>query len=273
VRRLTNAEFDQAQELARMSGIPLDMCPTCGSRPEKVEMEMADGVSSAEGRIYGTYRHMGEDHPCDCEMQMQLRKLYLLAGIGDQYMRLDWNDYRNEEVKTSVALYLDKWSAMRRNGMGIEFGGEALGVGKTFAATYVAKELIKKGVNVMFIPFLEFIKTVKLEDDEQKRKYDRMRKVTVLVVDELRPPISDAQAWFFGEGFEELVRHRTNFNLPIITTTNMTEDELRGHYPRIYSLMAPKQIRLNLSGQDARMSWIADQNIELVLNDEVRPIT
>ncbi|WP_028058395.1 ATP-binding protein [Candidatus Solirubrobacter pratensis] len=271
-RLRSDAEYDRAVELARMSGVPLSRCPTCGSNPEKVRVAYADGTAEAEGREYGTYKYMGEVYECDCETQIQLRKHYLLAGIGEQYMRLDWADYRNDAVKRDVELYLGKWDAIRRNGMGIEFGGEALGVGKTFAATYVAKELIKKGVQVLFVPFLEFLSTVIRDDDESRERMERMRRVTVLVVDELRPPRTERQAWF-GDRFEELVRHRTNFNLPIITTTNLTEDELRTHYPRVYSLMSAKHIRLDLTGQDARMSWIAAQNLDLVLNDEVRPIT
>lgn len=268
--RLSNAHYEEVEAKASMSGVPLDQCPTCGSKPFTVRDEE---LGEAEGRYFGTYRYRGEEHPCDCITQMALRKHYLLANIGDQYMRLNWEDYRDEGVKADVALYLDLWQSFKINGMGMEFGGEALGVGKTFGATYVGKELTKKGERVYFLPFLEIISLYQREDAERDRMNRRLRETTVLILDEVRPPRSDAQQWLFAERFEELIRHRTNFNLPTIIGTNLTEDELDRHYPRAYSLLAAKQTRLELTGQDARQSWIAMENIELAANGEVRPIT
>lgn len=268
--RLTNTQFEEVEVKAAMSGVPLDQCPTCGSKPFKIR---DDELGEAEGRYHGIYAYRGEEHPCDCEVQMQLRKHYLLANIGDQYMRLNWADYRNQDVKDKVALYLDRWPSFKINGMGMEFGGEALGVGKTFGATYVGKELIKKGERVFFLPFLEIISLYQREDAERDRMNRRLRETTVLILDEVRPPRSDAQAWLFAERFEELIRHRTNFNLPTIIGTNLTADELDHYYPRTYSLLAAKQLRLELTGQDARQSWIAMENIDLAANGEVRPIT
>ena len=41
---------------------PTTYCPTCAKS--------------------GIYRWRGQDYPCDCEEQLQLRKHYLAAGIG-----------------------------------------------------------------------------------------------------------------------------------------------------------------------------------------------
>lgn len=272
LRRLKNSEYEIAEARCEMRGTPLTTCPTCGSKPIKVRGD-DERPGEAEGREYGTYRYMGQDHPCDCDTQMALRKHYLVANVGDQYMRLDWKDYRNEDIRVKVNLYLDKWLSFKALGMGIEFGGEGLGVGKTFAATYVAKELVKKGERVYFLPFLELISTYQLPDGEREQMWKRLRDTTVLVLDEVRPPHSSAQAWLFAERFEELVRHRTNFNLPTIIGTNLTQTELHEHYPRTYSLLSAKQMRLELTGADARASWIGDQNLDWAINDELPPIT
>jgi hypothetical protein len=100
-------------------------------------------------------------------MQMRLYRQYLAANIGTQYMRLDWADFRNEDVRSTVTAWIDNWPSYKKLGMGLEFGGEGLGVGKTFSATHVGKELIKKGEKVYFIPFLDFIRlTGKMMDHE-----------------------------------------------------------------------------------------------------------
>lgn len=263
--RLSNSDFERAERLAAMSGIPLDHCPTCGAEPVKVDDDtIVDGAN-------GTFRFRGATHSCDCEEQKLLRKHYLVANIPDQYQRLHWDDYTgSQEVRDIVASFLEKWKFFRVNGMGMEFYGSRLGTGKTFAATYVGKELVKLGERVFFIDFKEVISAYEETDDDVS---ERLRESTVLILDEVVPAVSERQAQFFAFKLEELVRHRTNFNLPTIMTTNLEPDRLHEAYPRTYSLLEAKQVRVELSGEDARRQRIALENIELAMNEEVRPIT
>ncbi len=55
-------------------------------------------------------------------------------------------------------------------------------------------------------------------------------------------------------------------------TTNLTPDALRDHYPRPYSLLEAKQLRIEMAGSDARKNFISLENIELVANGECRPL-
>lgn len=265
LKRLTDAEFDQAEKLAKSSGVPLTECPTCGSKIEMVE----EGIY---GRENGTYKYKGEVHDCDCDTQMALRKHYILARIPEQYMRLDFAaDYRKPEVKEYIRLYLEKWNSFRKNGMGIELGGPALGTGKTFGATHVGKELVKLGHSVRFIRFTDVISLFEKEDGEKTEEL--LKSAEVLILDEVKKYISERQGSLYSEKFESLIRHRTDWNLPTIMTTNLTEEELRDHYARVYSLLEAKQMRIEMTGDDARMGQISLENMELVMNDEVRPIT
>jgi DNA replication protein DnaC len=267
LRRLPNSEFEEAERLAKLSGIPLDQCPTCLAEPIQIE----PGVYGFEN---GTYRFRGEEHECDCDTQMALRKHYLLANIGDQYMRLDWRDYDGaQSVRDAVALYLDNWPSFKLNGMGVEFSSSNLGVGKTFAATHIGKELIKRGELVYFKPFLEIISLYEKDPDYRHREENHLRDTTVLILDEVVPPISSAQGQLFATKFEELIRHRTNFNRVTIMTTNLAPEKLLDSYPRTYSLLEAKQMRIEMAGSDARQGKIAWENVELAANSEVRPIT
>lgn len=266
-RRLSNDEYDRAAAMARKSGISLNQCPTCLAR----DIEVTPDVWGWEN---GTYRYHGEEHECDCQTQMALRKHYLLANIGDQYMRLDWNDFQgSDEVKEAVALFLSKWERFKLNGMGLEFSSPNLGVGKTMAATHIGKELVKLGERVFFMPFLEIIDLLSREKDYRTTVEDRLRDTTVLILDEVVPPWTERQGQLFAGKFEELIRHRTNFNRVTIMTTNLEPAKLHEHYPRTYSLLEAKQIRVEMGGNDARQGFIAMENIELIANDEVRPIT
>jgi DNA replication protein DnaC len=265
LRRLNNEEFERAEEKAASSGIPLDECPTCGSKVIEVE-------PAVYGRENGQYRYFGETYDCDCDTQMALRKHYLLANIGDQYMRLNWDDFDGDkDLRGTVKLYLNKFDSARRNGMGVEFASKELGTGKTFAATHIAKELIKRGESVYFIPFTNMISLYATPGGQELE--EQLKKVAVLVLDEVVPPDTGAQHALFARRFEELIRHRTNFNLPIIMTTNMNAEELHDEFPRVYSLLEAKQLRVKVKGYDARAGRIGMENLELLANDEVRPIT
>jgi DNA replication protein DnaC len=247
---------------ARESGVPLAECPTCHSRPIEVD---ADN----HGRSPGHYRFRGQSWECDCSHQITLRKHYLLAGIGDQYMRLDWKDYRGDPtVVEPVSTFLENWQAFKDNGMGLEFASRNLGVGKTFAATHVGKELVKRGEKVFFIPFLDSVRGF-----EDAGLRERLRSSTVLILDEVVPPTSERQKQFFAGEFEQVIRYRTNFNRVVLMTTNIEPDELHATFPRVYSLLEAKQLRILMRGEDARRGDVAIENLELALNNEVRPIT
>jgi hypothetical protein len=257
--------------MASKTGIPLSQCPTCLSKEE--HLTTPDG-GEYYGREYGTYVIDGVSHPCDCDDQINLRKHYLLSNIGDQYQRLNWDrDYPDLDVKDDIQTYLDAWPNLKLQGMGLEFSSPKLGVGKTFAATYVAKELIKLGERVYFMPFYEMVGVYALPVEERWATEQRLAECTVLVLDEVVAPNTEAQANLFSSKFEELIRTRTNFNRVNIMTTNLTPEKLHAIYPRIYSLLSAKQFRIEMDGEDARELVVKPRNIRMAANREIRPIT
>lgn len=257
-RRLTNSEFEEVERLAQSTGIPLDQCPTCGST-------MTDDV-----RRLGSYRYHDEVHQCDCYEQMDLRVAYLAANIPDQYMRLDWETFDQQPVKKQVAEYLFHRQSARVNGVGLEFYGKSLGAGKTFCATYVGKELVKHGEHVYFTDFRTMVSAFTEEDRDLA---ERIQSTPWVILDEIVPSWTDAQHELYAARLETTIRHRTNFNLPTIITTNLPPEELDKEYARVYSLLSAKQIRIEIEGDDARKQKIALENMTLVANGEVKPIT
>lgn len=265
LRRITNFEYEYVDNLARQSGTPLEHCPTCGAKPLTVD-------ENTKGWVNGVYKIDGVEHPCDCQRQMAIRKHYLLANIGDQYMRLNWErDFTGDEkIKEAVALYIAHWKSAKVNGMGIEFSSPRLGVGKTFAATYIAKEIVKRGESVLFMPFIEMVSL--FGGKEEERQVEKVRNIQVIVLDEVVPSVSSAQHNLFARQFEEIIRYRTNFNKVTIMTTNLTPEALREEYPRTYSLLEAKQIRVEVVGEDARQNIRGLKNLEIIANMEVEPI-
>jgi DNA replication protein DnaC len=240
---LTDEEFDEVSRQA-----DLERCPTC----DATKIEVAPGVWGWEN---GTYRFRGEEHECDCETQMMLRKHYLAAGITPEYQTLDWADYDGpQEVRDSVSLYLARWDTAKHEGMGMTLHGTP-GSGKTFAATYIGKELIKREVKVFYIPFLDVVATYQRPDHIER--FEKFKTVELLILDDLMRPDFGGQTALFASKFEELLRFRTNYNKPTIITTNLTLKDIEDIYPRVASLLAAKQIEVEVDWKDARRDKIA----------------
>ena len=263
--RLSNSQFDAIEERARALGKSLRICPTCGNRAS----ELITGVQVWDP---GTYRLDDIEYPCNCEQQIALFRHYLLARIPEEYMRLSADDYFGDaNAWDQMQSYLDHWEGFKAQGLGLEFYAERQGVGKTFLATYVARELIKLGEQTYYIDFRTILNLYTKELREETEEL--IRNMGVLVLDEVIPPSSIAQQTFFADRFEELIRYRTNYNRVTIMTTNMMPDALEQFYPRTYSLLAAKQIRIQVNGlQDARTD-VGVMNLELALNNERRPIS
>lgn len=267
LRKLTDAEFSEAQALAKQGGTPLSQCVTCRAKP--TEIPDSEGVKEF---ISGTYNLDGNTYPCDCSTQIALRTQYLVAHIPAEYMTLDWSEYdRDQEVRKQVAFYLDKWDNFLHGGVGVEFAGKGLGTGKTYAASHIAKELVKQGQRLFFIPFVDMVSA--FQSSRADEIESRMRETTYLVLDEILSPVSKAQHDLYAFKLEALIRHRSSLNLPTILTTNLTNRELDEYYPRTYSLLSAKQLRVEMAGEDFRKSDAGMRNIERLANGERAPIS
>lgn len=262
LKGISDKEYNRARSLTEES---LEKCPTCGGHRE--EIPDSGGVKEFRSRTYKNIE--GETVECDCQSQKALRIRYLLANIGDQYQTLDWDKYPDGEVKTAVNDYIENWENCAHHGFGMEFGGESLGVGKTWSATQIGKEMIKRGQSVYFIPFNDLVFSYESDDDSLE---ERFRSSTFLIIDEVKIPKTARQADLFAERFEAMIRHRTNYNKPTIITTNISEEKLDGAYPRVYSLLAAKQIRVEYKGTDAREKK-GKENAYMVMNGMRSPIT
>lgn len=262
LRDLTDEEYDEADQLARdIKGKGLNTCPTC-------KQHHPVPIGDDKPRMYYYDHHI---IPCDCQEQIALFARYLLAGIPEQYMRLDWDDYEGSiEASDFVAKYLAKWNAYRDSGFGVEFGGPKLGIGKTFAATHLGKELVKKRQKVHFVPFIEMVAAFERSDAEAVE--DKIKWTPYVILDDIMPPRSEKMRELYHTRFEAIIRHRTNYNLPTMITTNLTASDLDKYYPRTYSLLAAKQKRIDMGGKDFR-GFMGLYNLELVENGETRPIT
>lgn len=227
----------------------------------------------------GHYVYQGEEFACPDDdyghPMLRLAKLYWLSFIPLQYQLLLWDEFPHDDAKEDINSYIAHFERLRLTGVGFTIAGKTLGVGKTWAATHILREVVKRGYDGHFVSFMAVKGYFELDNrDEREFLINRVRTAEVLVLDEVKAPFSNAQRDFFEDKLEEVLRSRTNMNFPTIVTSNMSDQDFERDYPRCFSLLAAKNQPLELNGIDARKAnvvWL--NNAALAYKGESRPIT
>lgn len=250
----------------RVSLIKPGTCPTCEAKAEHI----------GEATIWpagSTYFYNGKNHLCHCQEQETLFRHYLLARIPEEFMRLGVRTWIGDhDAMKATEKYIENWPKLRRYGLGIGFYSKTQGTGKTFLAMMIARELVKRRETVHCIFFRRMVDIYQMEPKERRLEEKRIRDCNVLVLDEIATPVSEAQRALFAETFEELIRHRSNYNKVTILTTNLTPEELDETYPRTYSLLAAKEESVYVNGPDVRKEHLNNLIKDLALNGEILPL-
>lgn len=231
----------------------------------------------------GTKRfiYKGEDRACEedsdgVHIQFKLFQRYELANIPQHYQRLDWNDFTKQ---SEARLTVDDYIAMADNaidrGVGMYVYSNGLGTGKTFVATHILKEFVKRGHKGYYVPFFDILDLYEREDGEKKFIQSKLKNAPLVVIDDvIAPKVSEKQANFFRDTLERTVRHRQQNGLPTIITSNLTIHELEVCYDRIFSLAANSMIKLKLDDiEDTRIQIGINYRMLDMLNGETPPIT
>jgi DNA replication protein DnaC len=266
--RMSNHQYETVERTARVKHLDLRECPGCGSRME----EIAPGVY--EWPEDPKFHYLGKQYVCNCLRQDTLRRHYLLANIPLHYWKLGPKDYFGDPAAWETASdYLTNWEQYRAVGRGIEFFSPEMGVGKTFLATYIARMLVQLGEPVYFTRFRSIMGMYDRPYEARREEEERLYYTRVLLLDEVCPPLSTEQGKYFASEFENLIRTRIDDDRVTIITTNLQPDELSQYYPRTYNLLAAKQHRHEIQGQDVRRSGeILMLDEALAANGERRPI-
>jgi DNA replication protein DnaC len=242
-----------------------EVCPTCGKHRREYDQ-------------VGTFTWNGQEYICPDDdwghMRLRLAYRYWLANLPMQYFNLDWSTYPHRDAKEQVEEYLSRIEPATYHGMGFMVMGKRVGTGKSWTTNHVLKEVVKLGYSAYWMPFTDIASLYRVTDSwERSMKIKKLRESRHLVIDDVLAPGTDKQRKLFEDQWEEVIRYRTHMNFPTHISTNMEEEEIEDSYPRVYSLLAAKQIGIELQGEDARKRKVRDQNLDAVLKGERYPIT
>ena len=169
-----------------------------------------------------------------------------------------------ESVRETLLRYLTRVEEFVHRPMGLMLTG-SVGVGKTSAATVVAKEARCHGKSVYFVSVWELREDIRnrVQFDESHTSLVRCREVDLLVLDALR--VEDAGIPFFGaRELEELIQDRTSHKRATLLTTRMGVSELRkGGFAGLLDMMLGSVLPLDVKGPNLREAQHADLMQEL----------
>ena len=136
----------------------------------------------------------------------------------------------------------------------IVFTGAA-GVGKTFLSNCIARALLDKGVEVLYLTAFELFRILEADafrpDEESGQMRDLIFNCELLIIDDLGANSHNSfiDAQLFG-----LLNERMLAKKPVIISTNLSMEQLRDTYTdRIYSRLISSYKRLYLFGKDIRI--------------------
>lgn len=166
----------------------------------------------------------------------------------------------NPTIRENYAQVKDYAAHLKENiqdGIGLIFTG-SYGTMKTTMAVAVLRKHIDDGGGGLMIPMCSLIDNLyslrTLNREEEARFEERIRKTPLLVLDDLGGE-NTQQGWVLAK-VDSIITERYNRMLPVIVTTNLTQEELGETYSgRIVDRLKSTSKLLAFSGKSERGVW------------------
>lgn len=174
----------------------------------------------------------GTAKECECRALRIAEEKLKASGVSEEFRKKTFDNFdyeRSIEVMEgfmkakSYSKHFEEIRATRKNS--IIFVGQ-VGSGKTHLAIAISNMLLDKGIGVIYMPYRDSITTLKqsiLDEENYQREIIKYKNAQVLMIDDLlkgRITESDINIMY------EIINYRYFKNLPIITTSEKTIDEL-----------------------------------------------
>lgn len=171
------------------------------------------------------------------------------------------NSEENENLKIGIN-YVDNWKPFKKEGKGILLYG-SVGTGKSHLAACIANALIEEGERVVMRNFATIANT--LFNTEDKQEYiDSLCGVGLLIIDDLG---AERDSKWMHENVFNVIDTRINTGLPLIVTTNLTNEQLgkpQGDWEkRIYDRVLGVCHPIEIKGKSMRRKRLNDEFREM----------
>ena len=195
-----------------------------------------------------------EEAAKDMEKIQRLRKASLLdeklGGATFDTFRVTSYNERNLRLCKRYAMKFDQ---MVEKNQGLIFWG-SVGTGKSFAAACIANYLLDRKVPVVMTSFVKLLEAFQSGRDEETAILNRLGYAKLVIFDDLG---AERGTDYALEKVYNIVDSRYRKNLPMILTTNLTVEEMKGEidmrYKRVYDRVFETCYPMQFTGPSWRM--------------------
>ena len=209
---------------------------------------------------------------CECKKKIMVDLSYEKSEIQEKLInenfdhfnldlfretRKENESYSPREMMENIYAFSKKYIQSFPHGESLLLSG-AVGVGKTFLCSSIAKEILDKGHTVIYqsspqlMKFLwDYYYSSFDERDMMRKKYEMLIQSDLLVIDDLgTESISDSGL----SHFFDLLNNRLQNHKSMIISTNLELEDIRHHYDeRISSRILGEFSVLSIYGEDLRL--------------------
>lgn len=173
------------------------------------------------------------DKMCECLTSIMIEYRLLCSNIPVGYQHVTWDMFqaKTDPGFIQIKQYVAKLKNARDKGIGLHIYTKKPGSGKTLLATCVLHEAMKQGYFVYFTTLEQLSKDIKLgfKDKAKRARIDwAMFKTDFIFVDEMAK--FQSTDWKDAE-INDFFQRRVNEKLPVLTTENLSIEELTAKYP------------------------------------------
>lgn len=179
----------------------------------------------------------------------RIRKLRKVSLMDEKFFDSTFDQFRvtkyNERNLRLCRRYAEKFDTMMEKNQGLILWGD-VGTGKSFAAACIANYLLNRGVPVIMTSFVELLKVIQAGRDNETDLLSRFNLAKLVIFDDLG---AERGTDYALEKVYNIIDSRYRKKLPMILTTNLTLDEMKGEidmrykriYDRIFEICYPMQ--------------------------------
>jgi DNA replication protein DnaC len=207
---------------------------------------------------------------CDCVERVKTEKLLEASKITWAFQKKTFDNFHLENVHDCVheayrkaRIYTSKFDVIKNTANnGIIIMGRP-GSGKTHLMMATSNELMRKGVELLYFPYVEGMEEVKEDmkkEDVNKKRFEKMQQVPVLFIDDLFKPPKEPSAYELTKMYE-VINYRYMEKKPIIISTERYIEDLIRFDEALGS-------RIKEMCQDFRVEMRGDSNLNYRMRDE-----
>lgn len=169
---------------------------------------------------------------CECRQLRIAEEKLKLSGISEEFRKKTFDNFNYErsveimEAFIKAKRYSKDFNEIKRTRKNSIMLVGQVGGGKTHLAIAISNTLLDKGIGVIYMPYRDSITNLKqsiCDEENYQREISKYKNAQVLLIDDLfkgKITESDINIMY------EIINYRYFKNLPIITTSEKTVDNL-----------------------------------------------